>query len=115
MLPAKQQGSWKLYIEQQSQTKTWPGQVVEANTAIGNSNGVVVFPAATNSEIRQNVVVGNPPIQQSNSVPAATGVDIWDQSAPSNNNHFLGNLCITAINAPCPTTSTQAVPRKPAR
>jgi hypothetical protein len=71
----------------------------------------VVFPAATNNQIRQNVAVGNPPIQQANSLPQATGVDIWDQSASANNN-FLGNLCITSINAPCPT-STEAVPRKP--
>ena len=73
----------------------------------------MVFPAATNNAIRQNVVAGNPPIQQSNSVPTGGGVDIWDQSAPSNNNMFLGNMCVTAINAPCPTVATKAVPRKP--
>ncbi len=89
--------------------------LVEANTAIGNSNGIVVFPNATNSAVRQNVVVGNPPIQVSNSVPAGGGVDIWDQSDPQNNNTFAGNMCVTAINAPCPTVSTKAVPRKPGR
>jgi hypothetical protein len=76
----------------------------------------VVFPPATNNRIRQNVAVGNPPIQQSNSVttiPAGGGVDIWDQSPASNNNSILGNMCLTAINAPCPTVATQAVPRKP--
>ena len=72
-----------------------------------------MFPAATNSRVRQNVVVGNPPIQQSNSVPGGAGADIWDQSAPGNNNVFLGNLCITAINVPCPVVATQAIPRKP--
>ena len=87
--------------------------LVESNTAIGNSNGIVVFPAATNSRIRGNVAVGNPPIQQSNSVPAAAGVDIWDQSAPGNNNSFAGNTCLTAVNAPCPAFATAAVPRKP--
>jgi parallel beta-helix repeat protein len=88
--------------------------LVEANTAIGNSNGIIVFPTATNSSIRQNVVVGNPPIQVSNSVPAATGgVDIWNQSAPDHNNIFIGNLCVTAINTSCPNISTQAIPRKP--
>lgn len=35
MLPAKQLGSWELYIEQMSQTKTYTGQVVEANTLTG--------------------------------------------------------------------------------
>jgi hypothetical protein len=58
------------------------------------------------------VAVGNPPIQQANSVPAASGVDIWDQSAPANNNTFSGNMCVTTINAPCPGFS-KAVPRKP--
>jgi hypothetical protein len=72
-----------------------------------------VFPAATNNKIRGNVVVGNPPIQQSNSVPAGSGVDIWDQSPPGNNNLFDRNVCLTAINAPCPALSSNAVPRKP--
>jgi parallel beta-helix repeat protein len=88
--------------------------LVEGNTAIGNSNGIVVFPPATNSMVRQNVVVGNPPIQVASSVPAITGVDIWDQSAPGNNNQFLGNMCLTAINVSCPNVSTQSIPRKPA-
>jgi parallel beta-helix repeat protein len=90
--------------------------LIEANTAVGNSNGIVVFAPATNNRIRQNVAVGNPPIQQSNSVtsvPAGGGVDIWDQSPPGNNNSFQSNLCLTAINAPCPATTTQAVPRRP--
>jgi hypothetical protein len=73
----------------------------------------VVFPAATDNAIRQNVAVGNPPIQQSNSVPTGGGVDIWDQSLPGSNNSIVGNLCVTAINAACPNISTQAVPRKP--
>jgi len=94
---------------------TSTNNLIEANTAIGNANGIIVFPPATNNEIRQNVVVGNPSIQVTNSLPAAPGVDIWDQSAASNGNHFFGNLCVTAINAPCPNVSTQAIPRKPAR
>ena len=86
--------------------------IVEANTAVGNSNGIVVFPNAGGNQMRQNLAVGNPPIQQSNSVPAGGGVDIWDQSPPGNNS-FLGNMCVTAINAPCPNVNTQATPRKP--
>jgi len=87
--------------------------IVEANTAIGNSNGIVVFPNANGNQMRQNIVVGNPPIQQSNSVPTGGGVDIWDQSPPGNNNSFLGNMCVTAVNAPCPAFPTDALPRKP--
>ena len=46
--------------------------IVEANTAVGNSNGIVVFPLASNNAVRQNLAVGNPPIQQSTSVPTAS-------------------------------------------
>jgi parallel beta-helix repeat protein len=87
--------------------------IFEANTAVGNSNGIVVFPLAANNAVRQNLAVGNPPIQQSTSVPTGGGVDIWDQSPPSNNNTFVGNLCLTAVNTSCSPASS-AVPRKPA-
>jgi parallel beta-helix repeat protein len=86
--------------------------VVEANSAVGNSNGIIVFPNAGGNQIRQNVAVGNPPIQQSTSVPTAGGVDIWDQSL-SGTNTIVGNACLTSINAPCPNVATQALPRKP--
>jgi len=86
--------------------------IVEANTAVGNSNGIVVFPSAANNSIRQNLAVGNPPIQQSTSVPTGGGVDIWDQSPSTNNNSFAGNLCITAVNASC-SAAASAIPRKP--
>ena len=88
------------------------GNIVEANTAVGNSNGIVVFPSARENSVRQNLAVGNPPIQQSTSVPTGGGVDIWDQSPPSNNNEFLGNQCLTVVNAVC-STSFGATPRKP--
>ena len=86
--------------------------LVEANSAVGNSNGIVVFLRAAGNAIRQNLTVGNPPIQQSNSVPTGGGVDIWDQSPPGTNS-ILGNMCLTAVNAPCPAVSTGAIPRKP--
>jgi parallel beta-helix repeat protein len=87
--------------------------LVEENTAFGNTNGIVVFAAATNSRIRGNVVVGNPPVQLSVGVPNSVGVDIWNQSAPGANNVFDRNVCVTAVNAPCPTVSSNAMPRKP--
>ena len=86
--------------------------IVEANSAVGNSNGIVVFPLAANNAVRQNLAVGNPPIQQSTSVPAGGGVDLWDQSPASNNNTFAGNFCLTAVNASC-SSSTSVIPRKP--
>jgi parallel beta-helix repeat protein len=91
---------------------TGANNIVESNTAVGNSNGIVVFAGAGGNQVRQNVVVGNPPIQVSNSVPAGGGVDIWDQSAPGAN-VFLGNLCLSSVNVPCPNVNTQATPRKP--
>jgi parallel beta-helix repeat protein len=86
--------------------------VIEANTAIGNTNGIIVFPAATNTLVRLNVVVGNPPIQVSVSLPTSTGFDILNLSA-SGTNTFDRNVCITAVGAPCPGLSISPVPRKP--
>jgi parallel beta-helix repeat protein len=67
--------------------------LVEENTAYGNTNGIVSFPAATNTRIRGNVAVGNPSIQLSTGVPGSVGVDIWDQS-PRGATSFDNNLCI---------------------
>jgi len=73
-----------------------------------------VFPQATNTRVRGNVVVGNPPIQLSAGDPNNTGVDIWDQS-PLGATTFDNNICITAINAPCPGLAPNQVPRKPGK
>jgi parallel beta-helix repeat protein len=54
--------------------------VIEENTAIGNTNGIILFPSSTGNKVRSNVAVGNAPIQVSVGQPAITGVDIWDQS-----------------------------------
>lgn len=93
---------------------TAANNLVEANSASGNANGIVLFLGAAGNAIRQNLVIGNPPIQVSNSVSGATGADIWDQNAPGSN-AVIGNLCVTGINAKCPSVSTQAAPRRPAR
>src|SRR5437867_8885852 len=42
------------------------------------------------------------------SVPAGGGFDIWDQSAPGNNNTFDRNMCLTGMNARCPAFSTRS-------
>ncbi|PYR60202.1 MAG: hypothetical protein DMF91_12800 [Acidobacteria bacterium] len=86
--------------------------LVEENTAYGNTNGIIIFPPATNTRVRGNVVVGNPPIQQSTGVPGTAGVDIWDQSAPGATS-FDKNICVTGVNAPCPNLAPSQVPRKP--
>ena len=81
---------------------------------MGNTNGIIIFPLATNARVRGNVAVGNPPLQLSVGVPGSAGVDIWDQAAPGMT-IFDRNLCVTAINASCPVAAGAAVPRKPAQ
>jgi parallel beta-helix repeat protein len=94
---------------------TAANNLIEENTASGNTNGIVVFPGAANNRIRGNVVVGNPPIQESSGVAnAATGVDIWNQAAPGTN-IIDRNVCVTGIGAPCPDFPPTAIPRKPGR
>jgi parallel beta-helix repeat protein len=86
--------------------------VVKENSAVGNANGILIGAASggfgnpSGNIVRENIIVGNPPIQVSNSFPAFTGVDIRDLS-PSGANTFENNLCLTysgAGPAPCPNT-----------
>lgn len=86
--------------------------LVEQNSAVGNTNGIVIFAAATNTTVRGNVAVGNPPVQQSVGTPGSVGVDLWDQSTPGQT-RFDRNVCVTGVNAPCSGLATDAVPRKP--
>lgn len=79
---------------------------------MGNTNGIIVGAAATNTRIRGNVVIGNPAIQVSTGVSGSAGVDIWNQSPPGATT-FDGNLCTTSINAPCPSQGSGTIPRKP--
>ena len=72
-----------------------------------------MLPPATNTRVRGNIAVGNPPIQQSTGVPGSAGVDIWNQAPPGANNVFDRNICVTAVNAPCPGMAPAVVPRKP--
>jgi hypothetical protein len=72
----------------------------------------VIAAPATNTKVRGNVFVGNPPVQVSVGVQGSAGVDIWDLSAPGAT-VYDRNVCMTAINAPCSGVSAPAVPRKP--
>lgn len=51
--------------------------------------------------VRENTVVGNPSIQTSNTRPELRGLDIVNL-APSGETTFERNLCLSAVNAPCP-------------
>jgi parallel beta-helix repeat protein len=86
--------------------------LIEENTAMGNTNGIGLFAASTGNIVRGNVVVGNPPIQVSVSLPATTGVDILNLSAPGTS-IFERNVCLTAVSAACPDLSTYPIPRRP--
>lgn len=59
--------------------------------------------------VRENTVVGNPPIQTSNTRPDVRGLDIVNL-APTGATTFERNLCLSAVNAPCPALT---VPRGP--
>lgn len=75
--------------------------MIEDNTVVGNTNGIVLVPGVEGNIIKHNIVVGNPPVQQSVTVPAADGVDIRNQATPGTN-IIDQNVCITSVNAPCP-------------
>jgi parallel beta-helix repeat protein len=85
---------------------------IESNTAIGNTNGIALFPSATNTVVRGNVVVGNPPIQLSVSLGGGAGVDILNLSDRGMTT-FERNVCLTGVSAPCPDLSPSPIPRRP--
>lgn len=81
--------------------------LIENNTVVGNANGIRVGAAAVGNVVRVNVVVGNPPIQVSNSFPATVAIraDIRNLS-PAGANTFERNFCLTYVGAgPTPCTN----------
>jgi parallel beta-helix repeat protein len=76
--------------------------MIEENSALGNANGIFLVPGTSGNVIRQNIAMGNPAIQVSNSLPMSTGVDIRNLAAAGANT-FEDNACITSMNAPCPS------------
>jgi parallel beta-helix repeat protein len=81
---------------------TSTGNMIEENSALGNSNGILLAPGTSGNVIRRNVVIGNPAIQVSNSLPMSTGLDIRNFAADGAN-MFEDNACVTSMNAPCPS------------
>jgi parallel beta-helix repeat protein len=80
--------------------------LIEKNTVVGNTIGIRIGAMVVGTVIIKNVVVGNPPIQVSNSFPATAALraDIRNQS-PAGANTFEKNFCLTYIGAgpaPCP-------------
>jgi parallel beta-helix repeat protein len=70
--------------------------VIEDNTIVGNTNGIVLVAGVEGNIIRRNVVAGNPPVQVSVSFPTDAGVDIKNLAAPDANT-LRNNLCLTSV------------------
>lgn len=80
---------------------TATGNLVEENRITGNATGILVAAGARETTIRDNTVVGNPAVQVSNTRPDPQAVDIRNL-APPGQTTFERNICLTAVNAPCP-------------
>lgn len=63
----------------------------------------VTFALGSNT-IRRNTIVANPPVQVAVDHNANVGYDI-NNLADDGANTFHGNICMTALNAPCPKVS----------
>lgn len=68
---------------------------------MGNTNGLFMTVGVERNVIRRNVIVGNPAVQISLDHTSTGGLDIKNL-ADDGANTFRGNLCLTAVNAPCP-------------
>ncbi len=75
--------------------------IVEDNTVVGNANGLFLTATVQGNLIRRNVIIGNPPVQMGLDHTANKGFDIKNL-AQLGQNSFTGNVCLTAMNAPCP-------------
>jgi parallel beta-helix repeat protein len=74
---------------------------IEDNTAVENTNGIVLVAGTMGNVIRRNLFAGNPAVQVSVDHAASSGVDIRNLSSVGANT-FDGNICLTSVNAPCP-------------
>jgi parallel beta-helix repeat protein len=75
---------------------------IENNEIVGNANGIFVTTGVQGNIFRGNTIVGNPPVQIAVDHTANGGFDIKNL-ADAGANAFEGNICMTSINAPCPS------------
>jgi hypothetical protein len=84
---------------------TSSGNLIEANSITGNTNGVLIEAGATGNVVRQNVIAGNVPSQISRDY-GPIGFDIMDQSATNGARNMIeSNQCISYSGpgpSPCP-------------
>lgn len=75
--------------------------IIEDNTIVGNANGIFMTSGVHGNIVRNNLIVGNPPVQVSVDHTSSSGFDIKN-AATAGTNTFGGNVCLTGVNAPCP-------------
>ena len=75
---------------------------IENNEIVGNANGIFVTTGVQGNIFRGNTIVGNPPVQIAVDHTANGGFDIKNL-ADAGANAFEGNICMTSVNAPCPS------------
>ena len=80
------------------------GNFVDTNLVTGNTNGIYIGAAVGQNFVRDNTVVGNPPIQVGNTRSEVRALDIVNLSPPDRT-IFQRNKCMTALAAPCPVIS----------
>ena len=79
--------------------------IVEENTVLGNTTGILLGAGATRNIVRRNLVTGNPAVQVAVDRPGTGGADIRNLSGTETNT-FHSNICLTGVNAPCPALGT---------
>jgi hypothetical protein len=63
----------------------------------------MLFPGAAGNLLRKNFITGNPGVEASvDHASATSGFDVQNLATPGAND-FVGNTCVTSINAPCPS------------
>ena len=80
---------------------------VENNEIVGNANGIFMIAGVQGNTIRGNTIVGNPPVQVAADHTSNEGFDIKNM-ATAGANTFDNNVCLSALNAPCPAVSPDA-------
>ena len=87
------------------------GNVIEDNTAVGNTIGIILVAGVQGEIVRRNFVVGNPPLQVAVDHPSGDA-DIVNLAAIGANT-FQANVCLTSINAPCPASTPPSLTANP--
>ncbi len=92
---------------------TVTGNIIEENIIVGNTTGIILFAGSAGNLLRKNFVIGNPGVESSVDHPAAiSGFDIRNLTAEGANT-FQSNICLTAVNAPCPATTLPSLTATP--